>query len=73
MSNNAPREKACQVQSKTIYGKRGLLSRRAQDLSVRIWEGLKPCELGCQGMILCQRHVYYYSERGDLAEGKLGS
>ena len=71
-SNNAPREKAGPVQSKTIYGKRGVLSRRAQDLSIRIGQGSKPHKLRYQGMILCQRPVCYYSERGDLARGRFG-
>ena len=71
-SNNAPREKAGPVQSKTIYGKRSLLSRRAQDLSLKIGQGSKPTQLGCQGMILCQRHVCYYFERGDLVEKLFG-
>ena len=50
--------------------RRGFLSRRAQDLSVRIGQGSKPHKLRCQGMILCQRHVHYYPERGDLAKGR---
>ena len=71
-SKNAPREKAGPVQSKHIYGKQGLLSRRAPDLSIRIRQGAKPTQLGCQGLILCQRHVCYYSERGDLVEQRFG-
>ena len=41
-SNNAHREKAGPVQSKTIDGKRGLLLSRAPDLSIRIGQGSNP-------------------------------
>ena len=39
---------------------------RAQDPDVRSWRPAQITQLRYQGLILCQRHVCYYSERGDL-------
>ena len=52
----------------TYLGKRGLLLSRAQDWTIRFWHGPWCNKLRYQGMILYQRHVHYYSERGDLLE-----
>ena len=45
---------------------------RAQDLDVRSGRPAQITQLRYQGMILCQRHVCYYSERGDLLMDRFG-
>ena len=39
---------------------------RAQDPDIRFGCPAQITKLRCQGMIQYQRHVHYYSERGDL-------
>ena len=51
-------------------GKCGLLLSRAQDPHIRIRQGPGCNKLRYQGMILYQRHVHYYAERGDLLENR---
>ena len=45
---------------------------RAQDPDIRIGCPAQITQLRYQGMILCQRHVCYYSERGDLLKDRFG-
>ena len=45
---------------------------RAQDPDVRFGRPAQITQLRYHRMILCQRHVCYYSERGDLLENRFG-
>ena len=53
-------------------GNIGVLFSRAQDLDVRFGRPAQITQFRYQRIILCQRHVCYYSERGDLSQNRFG-